>query len=178
MSQRRSQEPVADIVLPITPMLDMAFQLLTFFIFTYHPTALEGQMALRLEGEGFGPGQVEPGEVLEPTMVIQVKPADQGGENPFVVEDGVIRTPLPDLAALNRHLREAFDRRKETVEREVKGLPPDRIEGARLVKLARFGIKVHPTSKVRWGEVVKVMDACRAVGFISVSFAKPIGFDL
>ena len=28
------------IEIPITPMLDMAFQLLTFFILTYHPTSV------------------------------------------------------------------------------------------------------------------------------------------
>src|SRR4051794_5964424 len=28
----------------ITPMLDMAFQLLAFFIMTYHPSALEGHI--------------------------------------------------------------------------------------------------------------------------------------
>lgn len=31
----------AEVELPITPMLDMAFQLLVFFIFTYKPSALE-----------------------------------------------------------------------------------------------------------------------------------------
>ena len=38
--------------LPITPMLDMAFQLLTFFIMTYRPSALEGHMDLTLPAAG------------------------------------------------------------------------------------------------------------------------------
>src|SRR5207302_10768977 len=29
----------------ITPMLDMSFQILSFFIMTYHPSALEGHIA-------------------------------------------------------------------------------------------------------------------------------------
>jgi biopolymer transport protein ExbD len=33
---------------PITPMLDMAFQLLTFFILTYHPMPVEGQFVMNL----------------------------------------------------------------------------------------------------------------------------------
>ncbi|MFO0958925.1 MAG: biopolymer transporter ExbD [Isosphaeraceae bacterium] len=33
---------------PITPMLDMAFQLLTFFVLTYHPAPVEGQFAMSL----------------------------------------------------------------------------------------------------------------------------------
>ncbi len=32
----------------ITPMLDMAFQLLSFFILTYHPAPIEGQFAMNL----------------------------------------------------------------------------------------------------------------------------------
>ena len=34
--------------MPITPMLDMAFQLLTFFILTYHPMPSEGQFLMNL----------------------------------------------------------------------------------------------------------------------------------
>lgn len=33
---------------PVTPMLDMAFQLLTFFVLTYHPAPVEGQFAMSL----------------------------------------------------------------------------------------------------------------------------------
>ncbi len=37
-----------DIEIPVTPMLDMAFQLLTFFILTYRPAPAEGQFAMNL----------------------------------------------------------------------------------------------------------------------------------
>jgi len=33
---------------PIAPMLDMAFQLLTFFVLTYHPAPREGQFVMTL----------------------------------------------------------------------------------------------------------------------------------
>jgi biopolymer transport protein ExbD len=36
------------IEVPITPMLDMAFQLLTFFILTYRPAPAEGQFSMNL----------------------------------------------------------------------------------------------------------------------------------
>ena len=38
----------ADVEVPVTPMLDMAFQLLTFFILTYHPMPAEGQFVMNL----------------------------------------------------------------------------------------------------------------------------------
>lgn len=37
-----------EVEIPVTPMLDMAFQLLTFFILTYHPAPAEGQFAMNL----------------------------------------------------------------------------------------------------------------------------------
>jgi biopolymer transport protein ExbD len=37
-----------EVEIPITPMLDMAFQLLTFFILTYRPAPTEGQFSMNL----------------------------------------------------------------------------------------------------------------------------------
>lgn len=37
-----------EVEMQITPMLDMAFQLLSFFILTYHPAPIEGQFAMNL----------------------------------------------------------------------------------------------------------------------------------
>lgn len=52
MSKRRHQgteQVEAD--LPITPMLDMSFQLLAFFIMTFKPAPTEGQIAMTLPPE-------------------------------------------------------------------------------------------------------------------------------
>lgn len=43
---RRSKQ--VEVEVQITPMLDMAFQLLTFFILTYRPAPVEGQFAMNL----------------------------------------------------------------------------------------------------------------------------------
>jgi len=43
---KKSKHQEVDI--PVTPMLDMAFQLLTFFILTYHPAPTEGQFGMNL----------------------------------------------------------------------------------------------------------------------------------
>jgi biopolymer transport protein ExbD len=44
----RKKKNEEEISIPITPMLDMAFQLLTFFILTYHPMPSEGQFIMNL----------------------------------------------------------------------------------------------------------------------------------
>jgi len=46
MRQRKKAAENVDV--PITPMLDMAFQLLTFFILTYHPMPSEVQFVMNL----------------------------------------------------------------------------------------------------------------------------------
>src|SRR5947209_14965618 len=46
--RRRKPIPLVDPDLPITPMLDMSFQLLSFFILTFHPMPTEGQLSVNL----------------------------------------------------------------------------------------------------------------------------------
>ena len=74
----------ADLVepdLPITPMLDMSFQLLAFFIFTFRPAPPEGQIALALpKDEGGAPvGVPSPTDDKPVTFVVRVEATDAGG---------------------------------------------------------------------------------------------------
>ena len=46
--KKKKKKPQEEVEIPITPMLDMAFQLLTFFILTYHPMPTEGQFAMTM----------------------------------------------------------------------------------------------------------------------------------
>jgi biopolymer transport protein ExbD len=46
--KRKKAADHVDPDLPITPMLDMSFQLLAFFIFTFRPAPTEGQLMLAL----------------------------------------------------------------------------------------------------------------------------------
>jgi biopolymer transport protein ExbD len=45
---RKKSNMDEEVNVPITPMLDMAFQLLTFFILTYKPAPAEGQFSMNL----------------------------------------------------------------------------------------------------------------------------------
>jgi biopolymer transport protein ExbD len=53
--RKRQGTDFVDPDLPITPMLDMSFQLLAFFIMTFKPAPTEGQIALTLPKEEGGP---------------------------------------------------------------------------------------------------------------------------
>ena len=49
---RRAHETHTKPELPITPMLDMSFQLLAFFVITYKPATLEGSLSMSLPKPG------------------------------------------------------------------------------------------------------------------------------
>jgi biopolymer transport protein ExbD len=48
LSERKNIQKSEGPEVPITPMLDMAFQLLTFFVLTYKPAPSEGQFVMNL----------------------------------------------------------------------------------------------------------------------------------
>jgi biopolymer transport protein ExbD len=48
VSRRKHKKTSDGVEVPITPMLDMAFQLLTFFVLTYRPMPTEGQFLMNL----------------------------------------------------------------------------------------------------------------------------------
>ena len=48
MRKRRKKAVIEDVELNLAAMLDMAFQLLTFFILTFKPSPIEGQFLLHL----------------------------------------------------------------------------------------------------------------------------------
>jgi biopolymer transport protein ExbD len=78
-SKHKNVTEDVSVELPITPMLDMSFQLMAFFIFTFKPAPSEGQIAMSLP-------QVEGGDTAAPsatddkpvTFVVTVGNADGG----------------------------------------------------------------------------------------------------
>ena len=171
MSARRNKSEAApEVNLPITPMLDMAFQLLTFFIFTYHPSGLEGQMDLNLPSEKTAAAkdkeQMRPDtapdkaqDLVPPSdLTVNVRTqqdgATKGEMSALTLEQASGQKPVDNLKALEAELSEA---RKTT--------PND-------------AIKIQGDGKLKWSEVVKVMDVCRKAGFNNISFVPPADFGL
>jgi biopolymer transport protein ExbD len=79
--------------LPITPMLDMSFQLLAFFIMTFKPSDLEGQILLALPKDEGGPPSVTIPSVTDPDKpkhyIVRVSAAGNGTiETITILEEG------------------------------------------------------------------------------------------
>jgi biopolymer transport protein ExbD len=162
MAKRKEDAPIEP-TLPITPMLDMTFQLFAFFVFTYSPQALEGKMDFSLPASGDfkaqSPDQVDPTKsdtevALESDLTVEVRTVtdgvNKGNISQILIKSREGDTPVSNLEELARHLAKVRP-----------GL------------LNQNEIKVTGESNLKWAFLVDVMDVCRNSGFKQVGFAAP-----
>ena len=178
MSKRKKQEPETQIVLPVTPMLDMTFQLMFFFLTTFNPSSIkEGQMDLSLpaksEAAAKDPSQVNPiseshKEEIEDKSTVTINlrgqkdPKNRGRISYLTINtdnstDEEIKATEEDR---ERILAEKLDKVKpaETVDKDGKKKVPT--------------VRMAADSDVRWSQVMRIMDVCYKTGY-QVSFVKP-----
>src|SRR5262245_40582615 len=154
-------------------MLDMAFQLLAFFIFTYRPSNLEGHMDLTLPAAGeakakqmqdVDPSKSTPDTELELPSEITV----------------IVKSKLKDPTEIDKLLVQ--HRAGETMlwssEDEVKGVGPlDPL--VKFLQRERTGlsnqndIKIQADGRIKYRLVMAIMDKCTQAGFNNIGFAPP-----
>lgn len=168
MTTRRKTESGPEPNLPVTPMLDMAFQLLAFFVMTYHPSDLEGQMELSLPSENISKAK-SPEEVKMDAEVDKDKPI----ELPTNVTV-IVRTQRDNV---NNGLISGIQ-----VQDDAGAHPVDTLEKLAEELKARHAtvenkenIKLQGDAKLKWEEIIKVMDVCQQAGFKNISFVPPPG---
>src|SRR6266478_8570318 len=182
---RRETNPGIDVALPIVPMLDMSFQLLFFFIITFNPGKVEGQMAMNLPATGEAKAKNQQDvdlnkqsdtELDVPSdFVVSVKHYDQNvtlavrdSEKVYAIgkitdmdklNSGDQRKEIDKLLAkLTEKLKEKLDEKKK-----------ERKEGDK----ANDNVKIEANSKMKYSMLVGVMDACIRAGYSQVGFAPP-----
>jgi biopolymer transport protein ExbD len=165
----RRQRAVIDskVVLPITPMLDLTFQLLFFFIFNFHPADLEGQMDLSLPTAA--DKQAHRAEDVKPDAK-----SDKEPELEFPSDLTVkVRTQLDGVN--DGEISAIFVRSIEGKEEPVEGLAGLKkyLEQKRATLTNKEAIKVQGDGKLRVRSIMRVMDVCRQSGFKNVSFVPP-----
>ena len=107
---RRAEEPTVQ----IAPMLDMAFQLLTFFILTYHPMPSEGQFVMNLlpPQPATAIGADAPTEAASDTLPASLRTLPtvlRAGAGGLLAEINVGEQTIPtDPAALEKELDKYF----------------------------------------------------------------------
>jgi biopolymer transport protein ExbD len=113
--RRKKKKGKEDVELNLAAMLDMAFQLLTFFILTFKPSPIEGQITLRMpppqsitpvvSGQEAGKDEknTDPLKGLK-TLIITVLPNDAGGLGQMMVGEDQVT----GVTRLNERLKEIF----------------------------------------------------------------------
>jgi biopolymer transport protein ExbD len=122
---KRQQTDLVEPDLPITPMLDMSFQLLAFFIITFKPTPTEGQIALALPKDSGGPAAMSSPSPIDENQprhfIVQVEATEPGGgiKNMTISEEGSPNPPK-DLKATVENYRDELKAISAQLEREKK----------------------------------------------------------
>jgi biopolymer transport protein ExbD len=176
MAGKRQQEPglEPDINQVITPMLDMAFQVLMFFILTFHPSQLEGLMELNLPDAGQAaapkPEQAQPDKSMlgEPEVAAEITVVLK------TRHDGVQDGSVGQILLQERQGAKDMPNKKQGG-RDV----PDHDALRRYLTEARNGltnqtdIKIQADSALRYSAIMEIMDVCMRAGFKNIGFSPP-----
>jgi biopolymer transport protein ExbD len=149
MRRRKRKRPQDDVTLNVTAMLDMAFQLLAFFVLTFKPNPIEGQINLNLPPP-------------RPIAPIDAKP-DQGddvGDAPAAARTlniTIAAAPNGQVASITVGLQKLFDGRLDAgqirkLDRRLKEIFA--IEDVFDQVLLRVG------KTLDYGELMKIIDVC------------------
>mgnify|MGYP002782373571 FL=1 len=134
--------------LPITPMLDMSFQLMSFFILSFRPAPTEAQIPLALPKEEGGQTSTPPSvDILDETkeLIIQVYSADNGSPSRIIAAIDTGDVEVKDSCDLMKFLKE-------------------RSKGVKEPKLKfEFG------EKLNYEYTIKLIDEAKRSGFNKVS---------
>jgi biopolymer transport protein ExbD len=147
MARRKKKRRIqSEVELNLAAMLDMAFQLLAFFILTFRPAPLEGQISVRLpapqavttadKGQQSGGDQTNKTPVLGVnTLVISIFADPKTGE---IASLAIGESQVPGIAALDGRLQQVFT---------DPGNPFDQVI-------------VQVSDSCRYDELMKVIDVC------------------
>ncbi len=175
----------------ITPMLDMSFQILAFFIMTYHPSALEGHIAGTLappeqhktKGEKNDVNPLEdplsvPEEDLLPNEALQVKIKAvvrgqeigsrlEGQPSQLYIKQVADAQPVM-LADTDVDFDVALKRLEQKLKEIVKESPP-----LNAGEKNNLSVKIEGDTDLRQQYIMAVYDACKRGGFGKLHLVPP-----
>ncbi len=157
--RRRSfrPEPADEVFIPVAPMLDMAFQLLAFFIMTFKPPTAEMHVdlylpvaAVAMPKQADGRAQADSARIeseLENDLLIRAEADELGDLKSLRLSE----VSIPDADALGDRLRRY----------------------ARTLGNQTLRVRIAADDRLRYEPVARVIAACSAAGVSSIRFAPP-----
>lgn len=149
--RKRAKRPQQEVQLNLAAMLDMAFQLLAFFILTFRPAPIEGYIALRMPPAQplTKPGQTatQPMETPLPTtslpsVMVTVTSQPDGEIGAIRIEEG---QPVASLSAFEQQLSSLLSVPDASFEQLV----------------------LQVGSRLRYENLMRVLDVCSRIKFAS-----------
>ncbi|MSQ93002.1 MAG: hypothetical protein EXR98_00430 [Gemmataceae bacterium] len=164
----------------ITPMLDMSFQILAFFIMTYHPSALERNIQGLLAPPEARKGD---GRLIEDDLLAEAPPVADLAAAVTVKVRAVMPGNENKTHALGT-LAQIFVRSGLDVEAElVADTHHDLADALKLLDKrlkemlgnasGKASVKIAPDGDLRQEYVMAIYDTCRAAGYGHVHFVPP-----
>lgn len=148
-----------EIEIPVTPMLDMAFQLLTFFILTYRPAPAEGQFSMNLLPAQ--PATVisqeapkdQPSDAL-PTELRTLQTTLRAGGDGEIGEIKLSDNPIASLEALKTELESLVNDPNLQFEQALIKVDPN-LKYSELIKVVDVysSLKPKPLTKISFAEL-------------------------
>jgi biopolymer transport protein ExbD len=172
MRGHKAQPGGVNLGLIITPMLDMSFQILAFFIMTYHPSALEGHLSGSLVGRESGQAGPDPiGDVLEDRVI-----ADLADAVTVIVKTGGAMPGKPDKLLIKRAVdgaprqiadgNNSWEHAKRELDREMRRTRKE-------ADAEKASVRIEADTKLRQEYVIEVYDVCKNAGFSKIHFVPP-----
>jgi biopolymer transport protein ExbD len=167
----------------IVPMLDMSFQILSFFIMTYHPSALEGHIAGSLvpPSNAATKGQTNKMDAETPPSVPEELLSEELNE---AVQVKVKAVPKGQVEKNRREgdltqilVKQATDANYQLIADSDNEI--DQAVGLLQKHLKSMGaadksnLKIEGDGELRQMYVMKVYDACKKAGFSKIHFVPP-----
>ena len=138
--------------LPITPMLDMSFQLMAFFIFTFRPAPTEGQIAMSLPeikgGSDAAPSMMSDEPI---TFVVIVNGADNGTIASMIIREKDGPPGGENIGADPKTFQAEMKKRRA----DLKGRPSK--------------VTLEIGTNLLHGYVVQLLDVARQAGFDDIA---------
>lgn len=202
MSRRdHQQKGDSKITLPITPMLDMSFQLLFFFMLNFNPQPAEAfvEMALPSEAQKAAHKEKDRDESkghekelkFDADLTVKVKArVDSRAQYAGLIsaisvasvekreDEAITVTGDPDPEALQKELLDKL--RKHLAARRPKGDAPKKEKKEKKDKKdenddagPHNSLKLQGEGSLYVKNIIAVMDACRDAGYKNISFVQP-----
>jgi len=161
----------------VTPMLDMSFQLLAFFIMTYHPSALEGH----IDGNLLPPTLVaEKSKDITPMDLPTIDEEPQLQDVLLVVVKAVPKGQTEGQRFDGEPSRIMLKRPENPDAMTISDTDTSLADGLKKLtaELKREGgtkanIKIEGDGDLKHRYLMEVYDACKKAGFQNISFVAP-----